>query len=105
MTAHPRPMPLADLRAVCADMGYSTFHLDRANAERARRICALGKARAARDAMRLARRANFERGQLLVESVSRRALQRFLGEWRAMLTTLKTPSRLRWHLEVDPLEF
>jgi hypothetical protein len=57
MTAHPRPMPLADLRAVCADMGYSTFHLDRANAERARRICALGKARAARDAMRLARRA------------------------------------------------
>ena len=55
--------------------------------------------------MRLARRANFERGQLLVESTSRRALQLFLGEWRAVLTTIKTPSRLRWHLEVDPLEF
>ena len=55
--------------------------------------------------MRLARRANFERAQLLVESSSRRALQLFLGEWRATLEAIKSPSRLRWHLEVDPLEF
>ena len=55
--------------------------------------------------MRLARRANFERGQLLIESPSRRALQLFLSEWRSALEAIKAPSRLRWHLEVDPLEF
>ena len=55
--------------------------------------------------MRLARRANLERAQLLVESTSRRALQSFLGEWGSALATIKAPSRLRWHLEVDPLEF
>ena len=55
--------------------------------------------------MRLSRRANLERAQLLVESPSRRALQAFLNGWCAMLDTLKAPSRLHWHLEVDPLEF
>jgi primosomal protein N' (replication factor Y) len=55
--------------------------------------------------MRLARRANLERAQLLIESPSRRALQYFLSEWRVLLEAIKAPSRLRWHLEVDPLEF
>jgi len=55
--------------------------------------------------MRLARRANFERGQLLVESPSRRALQAFLTAWLDAIEAIKAPSRLRWHLEVDPLEF
>ena len=55
--------------------------------------------------MKLARRANFERAQLLIESPSRRALQLFLAEWGVALDAIKTPSRLRWHLEVDPLEF
>ncbi len=55
--------------------------------------------------MRLARRANLERAQLLVESPSRRALQAFLAPWRIGLAAIKAPSRLRWHLEVDPLEF
>ena len=55
--------------------------------------------------MRLARRANLERAQLLVESPSRRALQLFLGEWGGLLASIKAPSRLRWHLEVDPFEF
>ncbi len=55
--------------------------------------------------MRLARRANLERAQLLIESPSRRALQIFLSEWRELLDAIKAPSRLRWHLEVDPLEF
>jgi primosomal protein N' (replication factor Y) len=54
--------------------------------------------------MRLHRRANLERAQLLAESPSRRALQAFLTAWRAALASIKTPSRLRWHLEVDPLE-
>lgn len=55
--------------------------------------------------MRLSRRANLERAQLLVESPSRRALQAFLAPWRAALASIKTPSRLRWHLEVDPMTF
>ena len=50
-------------------------------------------------------RANLERAQLLVESPSRRALQLFLGEWGGLLASIKAPSRLRWHLEVDPFEF
>ncbi|WP_374343177.1 primosomal protein N' [Azonexus sp.] len=54
--------------------------------------------------MRMARLANLERGQLLVESYSRPALQAFLPRWRAAIEALKAPSRLRWHLEVDPLE-
>jgi len=55
--------------------------------------------------MRLARRANMERAQLLIESPSRRALQRYLSEWLVLLDAIKAPSKLRWHLEVDPLEF
>ena len=55
--------------------------------------------------MRLARRASLERAQLLIESSSRRALQVFLAQWGEMLDAIKAPSRLRWHLEVDPLEF
>ena len=55
--------------------------------------------------MKLARLANLERGQLLVESISRPALQKFLSLWREAITAIKAPSRLRWHIEVDPLEF
>ena len=55
--------------------------------------------------MRMARLANLERGQLLVESPSRPALQAFLPRWREAVETIKAPSRLRWHLEVDPFEF
>ena len=55
--------------------------------------------------MRMAKLANLERGQLLVESASRPALQAFLTEWRAAVDGLKAPSRLRWHLEVDPLDY
>ena len=55
--------------------------------------------------MRLSRLANLERGQLLVESHSRPELQVFLPRWREAIEGIKAPSRLRWHLEVDPLEF
>jgi primosomal protein N' (replication factor Y) len=55
--------------------------------------------------MRLARRMRLERAQLLIESARRGALQALLGQWRPVLETLKTPAQLRWHLEVDPLEF
>ncbi len=55
--------------------------------------------------MRLARLKNRERAQLLVESKSRPALQAFLGAWLERLHALKAPRALRWHIDVDPLEF
>ena len=55
--------------------------------------------------MRLARLKNRERAQLLVESRSRPALQGFLTAWMETLYSVKTPRELRWHLDVDPLEF
>jgi primosomal protein N' (replication factor Y) len=55
--------------------------------------------------MKLARLANLERGQLLAESYSRPALQYFLPCWREAIEGIKAPSKLRWHIEVDPLEF
>ena len=55
--------------------------------------------------MRLVRLKNRERAQLLVESRQRPALQAFLTAWLAHLHALRTPRDLRWHLDVDPLEF
>ncbi|HZX30930.1 MAG TPA: primosomal protein N' [Rhodocyclaceae bacterium] len=55
--------------------------------------------------MHLSRLANLERGQLLAESPSRPALQAFLPQWREAIEGIKAPAKLRWHLEVDPLEF
>ena len=55
--------------------------------------------------MRMQRLMTLERGQLLVESSSRPALQAFLAAWMEKLYALKTPGGLRWHLDVDPLEF
>ena len=45
---------------------------------------------------------NVDRAQLLVESNSRPALQAFLREWIEILRAMK--SRVRWSLEVDPLD-
>ena len=55
--------------------------------------------------MRLQRLMTLERGQLLVESLRRPALQAFLAAWMEALNALKMPAGLRWHLDVDPLEF
>jgi primosomal protein N' (replication factor Y) len=55
--------------------------------------------------MRLARLKNLERAQLLVESKNRPALQAFLATWMEKLHAFKVPRGLRWHLDVDPLEF
>jgi len=55
--------------------------------------------------MRMQRLMTLERGQLLVESLSRPALQAFLAQWMHKLYALKMPGGLRWHLDVDPLEF
>ncbi|QJE00137.1 primosomal protein N' [Massilia forsythiae] len=52
--------------------------------------------------MTMTRVHNVERAQLLVESGSRPALQAFLVQWVDALRALK--SRVRWSLEVDPLD-
>jgi primosomal protein N' (replication factor Y) len=57
----------------------------------------------------VARVANVERMQMLVESTSRLALQRFLALWLPHLHTLKRERGglderiLRWAIDVDPL--
>jgi len=52
--------------------------------------------------MSMARVHNMERAQLLVESASRPALQAFLKEWMLALREQKT--RIKWSLEVDPVD-
>jgi primosomal protein N' (replication factor Y) len=52
--------------------------------------------------MTMTRVHNVERAQLLVESSSRPALQAFLRAWIDALRAMK--SRVRWSLEVDPLD-
>lgn len=52
--------------------------------------------------MSMTRVHNVDRAQLLVESPSRPALQAFLKQWLAAVRDLK--SRVKWSLEVDPLD-
>lgn len=54
--------------------------------------------------LRVVRVANIERAQLLVESRQRPALQAFLAVWGQALPGLASQARVRWQLEVDPLE-
>jgi primosomal protein N' (replication factor Y) len=57
----------------------------------------------------VARVADVERMQMLVESASRVALQRFLALWLPSLHTLRSGRKdaeqriLRWAVDVDPL--
>jgi primosomal protein N' (replication factor Y) len=54
--------------------------------------------------MSVTRLAERERAQLLVQSASRKTLQTYLTAWSAKLHAL--PQRtVRWHLDVDPIEF
>ena len=52
--------------------------------------------------MTMTRVANVDRAQLLVESGSRPALQAFLKTWIAALRDMRT--RVKWSLEVDPVD-
>ena len=52
----------------------------------------------------LPRRANHIRVQLLVQSDTRKNLQQFLRIWRPMLDAMPA-KKLRWSLDVDPMEF
>ncbi|MFO1426644.1 MAG: primosomal protein N' [Steroidobacteraceae bacterium] len=52
----------------------------------------------------LARRAGRHHAQLLVESADRTALHRFLDAWLLEVEALPEARRVRWALDVDPLE-
>ena len=52
----------------------------------------------------ITRRADFERAQLLIQSVSRNALQHYLTALSEHLFA-DSPREIRWHLDVDPIEF
>jgi primosomal protein N' (replication factor Y) len=53
--------------------------------------------------MGIQRVANVERAQMLVESASRGALQRFLSVWQPVLQATKEKGLVRWAVDVDPL--
>jgi len=57
--------------------------------------------------MGVQRVANVERAQMLVESPSRQALQRFLATWQAVLRATRSQPEakglIRWAIDVDPL--
>ncbi len=53
--------------------------------------------------MSVQRVANVERAQMLVESASRAALQRFLAHWHDVLHATKERGLIRWAVDVDPL--
>jgi len=50
------------------------------------------------------RRAARYRAQLLLESPARPTLQRFLSAWLPRIEQLHAPRRLRWSVDVDPIE-
>jgi primosomal protein N' (replication factor Y) len=52
----------------------------------------------------LARRAGFERGQLVVQSLNRAKLQRFVSQWRHALDATAV-KRVRVSLDIDPTSF
>jgi primosomal protein N' (replication factor Y) len=53
--------------------------------------------------MSIQRVANVERSQMLVESASRGALQRFLAAWQPVLQATREKGLIRWAVDVDPL--
>ena len=52
----------------------------------------------------MAKRAGRYHAQLLIESADRGALHRFLDGWVSEIEQLPSSRRVRWALDVDPLE-
>ncbi len=48
---------------------------------------------------------SMERGQLLLQANSRAALQRLLKMWVPQIRALPIATKIRWSLDIDPLEF
>jgi primosomal protein N' (replication factor Y) (superfamily II helicase) len=52
----------------------------------------------------MSKRAGRYHAQLLIESVDRSALHRFLDQWLPQIEPLPSARRARWALDVDPIE-
>lgn len=52
----------------------------------------------------MARRADRHHAQLLIESADRAVLHRLLDAWLPAIEDLPSARRVRWSLDVDPLE-
>ena len=50
------------------------------------------------------KRAGRYRAQLLVQATDRQILQKFLGSWLQELESLKTTRKVRWSIDVDPMD-
>ena len=50
------------------------------------------------------RRAGVVRGQVLIESIERSALQAFLPPWLERVRALPGERRVRWSIDVDPVD-
>ncbi len=50
------------------------------------------------------RRAGYQRSQVLIEAAERATMQAFLPDWLAALRALKHARRVRWSIDVDPVE-
>ncbi|HVS77611.1 MAG TPA: primosomal protein N', partial [Steroidobacteraceae bacterium] len=85
---------LTDARRTAGDL-----RGDSGNAAPARGVRLLGPAPAA-----MAKRAGRHHAQLLVEGADRAALHRFLDAWLPVLECLPSARRVRWALDVDPIE-
>jgi len=48
---------------------------------------------------------NMERGQLLLQASSRGAFHHFLRQWMPQLRAQKLANKVRWMLDIDPIEF
>jgi primosomal protein N' (replication factor Y) len=93
---------LAVLRAEAADARKPAAFLDRAaHAMRGldRNVTVLGPAPAT-----MARRAGRHRAQIVLQAERRADLQRALAGWLPTLDTLSEARRVRWAIDVDPLE-
>ena len=93
---------LAVLRAEAADARRPPAFLERAAQtmrELGRNVTVLGPAPAT-----MARRAGRHRAQIVLQTERRAELQRALAEWLPTLDALPEARRVRWAIDVDPLE-
>lgn len=95
------------LRAEARTQEAAQRYLDLAAAQAGAAASSLGVVLYSAVPMPMQRIANVERAQMLVESTSRSALQRFLAQWQPVLHSLhqqkQVPGLLRWAVDVDPV--
>jgi primosomal protein N' (replication factor Y) len=94
---------LALLRAECVDRSLLFDFLDSARAS-ASPLETIGLRVLGPAASPMERRSGRYRGQLLIQSNHRGQLQQFLAAWKKRLTEQKIARRVRWSIDVDPVE-